>query len=68
MRETRGGVQLRKAAGLSQAELAERAGVSRKWVVLCEQGHVRNEIGRLMMVVRSPGPKLRFDRPPQVAA
>ena len=58
--------RLRKAAGLSQAELAERAGVSRKWVVLCEQGHVRGEIGKLMMVVRALGLELRFDRPPQV--
>ena len=60
--------RLRKAAGLTQAELADQAGVSRKWVVMCEKGHVRGEIGNLMMVVRALGLELRFARPPEPAA
>ena len=33
---------------LSQQELAERAGVSRPWLVAVEQGHSRAELGKLL--------------------
>ncbi len=35
--------QARRRRGMSQAELAERAGVSREWLVRLEQGHPRLE-------------------------
>ncbi|MDE0116934.1 MAG: helix-turn-helix domain-containing protein [bacterium] len=56
--------RLRIASGLTQGELAERAGVSRRWINLAEQGHRGGEIGNLMKVVRSLDLELRFDRPP----
>ena len=44
--------RLRKRRGLSQAELATRAGVSRQWVVTAEQGRTRGlEIGHIMRVL-----------------
>ena len=55
--------RLRIAAGLTQAELAERAGVSRRWISRAERGHGGGEIGNLMKVVRALGLEMRFDRP-----
>ncbi|MBF0689428.1 MAG: helix-turn-helix domain-containing protein [Cellulomonas sp.] len=44
--------RLRKRRHLSQAELAQRAGVSRQWVVTAEQGRTRGlEIGHVMRVL-----------------
>lgn len=44
--------QLRTARGLSQGELARRAGVSRQWVITVEQGRTAGmEIGLLMRVL-----------------
>lgn len=44
--------QLRTARGLSQGELARRAGVSRQWVITVEQGRTSGmEIGLLMRVL-----------------
>lgn len=41
--------RLRARRGLSQAELATRAGVSRQWVVTVEQGRTNGlEVGLLM--------------------
>lgn len=57
--------RLRIAASLTQAELAELAGVSRRWISLAERGHGGGELGNLMRVVRSLGMELRFDRPPE---
>jgi len=56
--------RIRIASGLTQAELAERAGVSRRWISHNEQGHSGGEIGRLMKVVRALDLELRFDRQP----
>jgi HTH-type transcriptional regulator / antitoxin HipB len=43
---------LRRARGLSQGGLAQRAGVSRQWVNAVEQGRTDGlEIGRLMRVL-----------------
>lgn len=47
--------RLRLAAGLTQAELAERAGVSRRWLGRLERGHTGAETGNLMRVVRALG-------------
>ncbi len=56
--------RLRIDAGLTQAALAEKAGVSRRWVGSAEKGHVGGEIGNLMMVIRALGMKIVFERDP----
>ncbi|WP_246012529.1 helix-turn-helix domain-containing protein [Myceligenerans xiligouense] len=44
--------RLRLDRGLSQSELADRAGVSRQWVVGLERGQTEGlEVGRLMRVL-----------------
>ena len=58
--------RLRIDAGLTQAELADKSGVSRRWVGNAEKGHVGGEIGNLLMVVRALGMKLVFERDPWV--
>ena len=40
----------RRRGGLTQAELADRAGVSRQWLVAVEKGHHRAEIGKVLAV------------------
>lgn len=40
--------QTRKARGWTQAELAERIGVGRDWVVRLEQGHPRLELSKVL--------------------
>lgn len=46
--------RLRDRRGLSQAELAERAGVSRQWVIAVEQGQKNGlEVGLIMRVLDS---------------
>ena len=53
--------RLRLAAGLTQAELADRAGVSRRWVGQVERGHLRAEADKLMRVVRALGLAVRLE-------
>lgn len=39
----------RARQGLTQVELAERAGVSRRWLITLEQGHAsRAELGKIL--------------------
>jgi transcriptional regulator with XRE-family HTH domain len=45
--------QRREAAGLTQAAVASRAGISRQLLVKIEAGHVRAEIGKVMQVVKA---------------
>ena len=40
---------------LSQQELAERAGVSRPWLVSVERGHARAELGKLLALLAELG-------------
>lgn len=56
--------RIRHAADLTQAELAQRAGVSRRWVSLVENGHPKAEVGHLMRVARALGLSVRFENPP----
>lgn len=49
---------LRARQGLTQAEVAKRAGVSRAFVIKLEDGHPRAELGRVLDVVRSLGVRL----------
>ncbi|WP_420620307.1 helix-turn-helix domain-containing protein [Candidatus Poriferisocius sp.] len=61
------GAELRRhraAAGLTQQQLADRSGVSRRWIGLCEKGHPGAELGNLMRVARALGLALRFDQQP----
>ena len=48
-------VVLRRARGLTQAETAERAGVSRKWLSDFENGKSSAEIGLLLRVLEVLG-------------
>lgn len=57
--------RLRQRAGLTQKALAEKAGVSRRWVNHVERGHIGGEIGNLMKVVRALEVKCQFLRPPR---
>lgn len=43
----------RAEAGLTQAELAKRAGVGRKFIVDIEAGHPRAEVGKVMLVLKA---------------
>jgi HTH-type transcriptional regulator/antitoxin HipB len=45
----------RKRAGLSQAELALKAGVGRRFVVDVEAGHPRAELGKVLAVLDAVG-------------
>ncbi|MEU4360796.1 helix-turn-helix transcriptional regulator [Promicromonospora sp. NPDC023987] len=52
------GIGLRAArlkAGLTQAELAERSGVSRRTIINVENGHSAGEIGRIITIARALG-------------
>lgn len=54
----------REQLGLSQAAVAERAGISRQLVSRIEHGHYRAEAGGVMAVVRALGAQLVLtDRP-----
>lgn len=43
----------RVARGLTQEQLAGRAGVSRQWLVRLESGHPGAELGRVLWVLRA---------------
>ncbi len=40
---------------LSQAELADRAGVGRPWLITVEKGHARAELGKLLALLAELG-------------
>jgi HTH-type transcriptional regulator / antitoxin HipB len=61
-------VSLRKSRGLTQAALAERARVSRQWLITAERGESdRLEIGRLMQVLDALDATLTIQDDGQVA-
>jgi HTH-type transcriptional regulator/antitoxin HipB len=51
----------RKDLGLSQAELAERASVSRKWIYEFEAGKPRAEFGLVIRVLETLGLSIDID-------
>lgn len=57
----------RQQAGLDQAELARRAGVSRQWLVEMERGKPRAEIGLILRVFNALGLPLHSGSTPYVA-
>ncbi|MDR2973195.1 MAG: type II toxin-antitoxin system Y4mF family antitoxin [Propionibacteriaceae bacterium] len=56
----------RKRAGLSQAELALKAGVGRRFVVDVEAGHPRAELGKVLAVLDAVGVHALALPPPPV--
>lgn len=61
------GIQLRaarRAAGLTQQELARRSGVSRPTVGLIERGHPNGELGKVLAMVKALGMQLRVEPAP----
>lgn len=57
----------RQNAGLDQAELARRAGVSRQWLVEVERGKPRAEVGLILRVFNTLGLSLQSGRTPYTA-
>jgi len=55
--------QRRKALGWDQAGLAERAGVSRQWVIDIEKGKARAELHLVLRVMNVLGLRLSVDAP-----
>jgi HTH-type transcriptional regulator/antitoxin HipB len=51
----------RLSAGLDQAELAQRAGVGRQWLVEVERGKARAEIGLILRTLNALGVDLDID-------
>ena len=49
---------LRKEAGLTQAELAEKVGVSRWWLSAAENGKPTVEVGKVMVLLHHLGHKM----------
>lgn len=47
--------RIRREQGLTQADLAEQAGVSRSWLIELESGKPTAEVGKIMSVVRALG-------------
>lgn len=45
----------RNAGGLTQAQLAARAGISRRTLIAIEQGHPAGEVGRVLDVLHALG-------------
>lgn len=45
----------RTSRGLTQQQLADRAHVSRPWLVRLERGHATAEVGKVIAVVRALG-------------
>jgi len=60
--------EARSHQGLTQAELARRAGVSRDWLVRLEQGHPRLEVQLVLDVLAAAGLALATGPQPPEAA
>lgn len=56
--------RLRESAELTQAQLAERAGVSRRWLGRLERGHTGAELDNVMRLTRALGLALKFEELP----
>lgn len=52
--------QRRTDLGLTQADVARRANVSRQWLVAVEHGKDTSEVGRLLAVIRVLGLQLEL--------
>lgn len=54
----------RRAAGLTQQQLADRIGVSRRWVGSAERGNPRSEILLVMRALQEVGTVLLHEQAP----
>ena len=54
----------RRRRGLTQAQLAHRAGVSRQWLSGLERGREGAELGRVLRTLASAGIVLKFEERP----
>ena len=52
----------RREAGLSQAELAERAGITRQYLLELERGKETEQVRRLLRVLRQLGVRMTLDK------
>ncbi|HMM49693.1 MAG TPA: helix-turn-helix transcriptional regulator [Miltoncostaeaceae bacterium] len=50
--------ELREEAGLTQAELAELAGIPRLYIVKLENGHATEQVRRLIALLRLLGARI----------
>ncbi len=51
----------RRALGLDQKTLAEKAGVGRQWIVAVEKGRPRAEVGLLLRTIEALGLRILVD-------
>lgn len=58
----------RKDRGLTQAQVAEQAGVGRDWVVRLEQGNPRLELAKVLDVLHVLGLEVTFSEVPETEA
>ncbi|WP_419553870.1 helix-turn-helix domain-containing protein [Candidatus Poriferisodalis sp.] len=56
--------RLRESAGLTQAQLARQAGVSRRWIGRLERGHTGAELDNIMRLTRALDLSLTFEELP----
>jgi HTH-type transcriptional regulator/antitoxin HipB len=56
--------QARKERGLTQAQLAQRAGVGRDWLVRLEKGHPRLELAKVLDTFTALGLSLSVEAMP----
>ena len=52
----------RKEAGISQAELAERAGLNRTYLSNLESGQETEQVRRILLVLRQLGVRMTLDK------
>lgn len=52
----------RRAAGLSQAELAERTGLNRTYLSELEQGHETEQVKRILRVLKQLGVRMSLEK------
>ena len=52
----------RKQAGLSQAELAERAGINRTYLSALEQGRETEQVKRMLRVLKQLGVRMVLEK------
>jgi HTH-type transcriptional regulator/antitoxin HipB len=52
----------RRQAGLTQAELAERAGLNRTYLSALEQGRETEQLKRLLRVLRHLGVRMKLEK------
>lgn len=55
----------RKKLGLTQAQVAQRAHVTRQWLARLEQGHPNAELGLVLDVARALGVAVEFKPVPE---